>query len=40
MIVYWSTDYQSDMTVTAIPEELLQSESVESHSSTPGDWLL
>ena len=40
MIVYRSTDYQSDTTVTAIPEELLQPESAGSLSSASCDRLL
>jgi hypothetical protein len=40
MIVYWSTDYQSDLTLTAIPEESLQPESAGSLSSASCDRLL
>ncbi len=40
MIVYRSTDYQSETTVTAIPEELLQPESAGSLSSASCDRLL
>lgn len=35
MIVYWSTDYQSDTFVTAIPEELLQPDATGRRSSAP-----
>ena len=36
MIVYPTTDYQSDTTVTAIPEELIQPESAGPRSSVSG----